>query len=65
MYFAIKCQARGIIADKREFDMVIREMAYKNYDREIQRQTRSAFIPFDEAWRAVETVVEGLPNTNL
>ena len=45
--------------------MVIREMAYKNYDREIQRQTRSAFIPFDEAWRAVETVVEGLPNTNL
>lgn len=27
MYFAIKCQARGIIADKREFDMVIREMA--------------------------------------
>jgi predicted nucleotidyltransferase component of viral defense system len=65
MYFAIKCQARGVIADKREFDMVIREMAYKNYDEEIQRQTRGAFIPFDEAWHAVKTVVEGLPNTNL
>lgn len=64
-YFAIKCHARGIIADKKEFDMVIREMAYKNYDKEIQRQTRNAFIPFDEAWHAVETVVEGLPRTNL
>ena len=63
-YFAIKCQARGVIAERKEFDMVIRDMAAKNYDKEIQRQARSAFIPFADAWQEVETVVEGLPHSN-
>lgn len=63
-YFAIKCQARGVIAERKEFDMVIRDMAAKNYDEEIHRQARSAFIPFADAWQAVETVVKGLPHKN-
>ena len=63
-YFAIKCQARGVIAERKEFDMVIRDMAALNYDEEIHRQARSAFISFDDAWHEVERVVEGLPPAN-
>lgn len=63
-YFAIKCQARGIIAERKEFDVAIREMAALNYEKEINRQARDAFISFDDAWNEVERVVEGLPPAN-
>ena len=64
MYFAVKCQARGIIAERREFDEAIREMASLNYDEEIGRQAQDDFIPFDEAWNEVEKVVDGLPGAD-
>jgi len=63
-YFAIKSKARGIIPDRREFDVEVRSMASYEYEKRMMKQVPDDFIPFEQAWRSVMTIVDGIPATD-
>ena len=58
-YLLLKCQSRGIEARKSAFDDDIRARAYYQYET-LFSSTEPDFIPFDQAWRDVTTLVSML-----
>ena len=59
-YLKRKSQIRDIDARKSAYDDEIRDMAAQEYDIRIHRQAPHDFIPFDEAWQDVISLVESL-----
>ncbi len=55
-----KCKIRNIEASKSSFNADIRDRASMNYDERVKIQVPSNFIPFDEAWNAVISLVKTL-----
>ena len=60
-YFAIKSRARGIVPDRREFDVEVRSMASYEYEKRMMKQVPDDFIPFEQAWNSVMTIVDKIP----
>jgi predicted nucleotidyltransferase component of viral defense system len=55
-----KANVREIDVRKSSFDDVIRTMAFEDYDARIREQAPNHFIPFDDAWRDVVSLVQSL-----
>lgn len=62
-FLVTKSKARGIEPRKSSYDDQVRAFAFQNYDAEISSQA-TAFIPFDEAWAEVLSLVNrlGIPD---
>ncbi|MFZ5832738.1 MAG: nucleotidyl transferase AbiEii/AbiGii toxin family protein [Planctomycetota bacterium] len=63
-YLQQKASIRDIEVRKSSFDDVIREMASDGYDEGIHQQAPHDFIPFDDAWESVMSLVESLDIPN-
>ena len=59
-YLQKKARIRDIEVKKSSFDDVIRAMASEDYDNRIHEQAPRNFIPFDEAWQDVLSLVQSL-----
>ncbi|MEI8373111.1 MAG: nucleotidyl transferase AbiEii/AbiGii toxin family protein [Planctomycetota bacterium] len=59
-YLQQKSRIRGIEARKSSFDDEIRDMAAKEYEQRIREEAPRDFIPFDEAWQDVLSLVQSL-----
>jgi predicted nucleotidyltransferase component of viral defense system len=55
-----KAIIREIDARKSSFDDVIRAMAFEDYDTRIREEAPDDFIPFDDAWQDVVSLVQSL-----
>jgi predicted nucleotidyltransferase component of viral defense system len=55
-----KAKIRDINVRKSSFDDVIRKMASGDYDLRIHEQAPNNFIPFDDAWQDVSSLVQSL-----
>jgi len=62
-FLVVKSKARGIEPRKSSYDDQVRAFAFQNYDAEISSQA-TTFIPFDEAWAEVLSLVGrlGIPD---
>jgi hypothetical protein len=62
-FLLAKCDARGIQPTKSSYNDVVRKLAMENYEVEIRAQA-TTFIPFDEAWAEVLSLVSrlGIPD---
>lgn len=58
-YFTDKCRDRDIVAAKSSFVAEVRDRASIDYELRIG-STGTAFIPFDDAWRVVQSLVARL-----
>jgi len=59
-YFEQKSSIREIEVRKSNFDDGIRNLAAFDYEVRIKKEGPRDFIPFDDAWRAVISLVESL-----
>ena len=59
-YLKQKSSIRGIEVRKSNFDDEIREKAAFEYERHIKTEAPQDFIPFDDAWQAVISLVQSL-----
>ena len=58
-FFVLKSKVREIVASKSAFNATVKAKAEVNYQVEIFASTRS-FIPFEEAWLEVLSVIAQL-----
>jgi predicted nucleotidyltransferase component of viral defense system len=59
-YLRRKAQVRDIEAQKSSFDDTIRDMAASEYDTRIREEAPRDFIPFEDAWQDVLSLVHSL-----
>lgn len=59
-FFYEKCKIRDIIPRQSSFDEKVREMAAFDYEKRLKEQAKEKYIPFDEAWMLVETIIDKL-----
>ncbi len=59
-YLQEKSVVRNIAVSKSAFNEEIRDLAARDYDMRIQPMAGVGFIPFDEAWEAVLSLVDSL-----
>lgn len=59
-YLLEKAAVREVPVTKASFDDVARDMASKDYDKQIHEQAPHDFIPFDVAWAEVVSLVQSL-----
>ena len=59
-YLQQKSRVRGIDAKKSSFDDVIRQRAASEYEKHIHEQAPHDFIPFEDAWQDVLSLVRSL-----